>query len=139
MLCLILILSACGSNLRPTQRSTPAVTIMPDTSAVIATPQATSTPELTPLTGCPATLPIRLILQERGQVIDDNESLNMRSGPGTSYPVLVRIESAELFLVVGGPTCADGYTWFQVRYSGQIGWIAEGDLSEYYVEPYLPG
>lgn len=139
VLLLTCLLTACGSNLRPA----PAVTIVAETPAttvaVQPSPQPSSTPTQPLLTSCPGTPPIQLILQERGQVVDDNESLNLRGGPGTDYNVLLRIESGEVFFVVGGPACADGYTWFQVKYDSQTGWIAEGDLTEYYVVPYLPG
>jgi hypothetical protein len=40
------------------------------------------------------------------------------------------------FLTLSGPVCADGYYWYEVDYAGQIGWIAEGDNTSYYVEPY---
>jgi uncharacterized protein YgiM (DUF1202 family) len=124
--------------MRPAQSPAPGVTIMPESSV----PQAAQTGAEATLIApdsCPGTPAIQLIVQERGQVVDDNESLNMRSTPGTTTPILTRIEAGDIFLVVGGPVCADRYTWFQVRYNGQMGWIAEGDLTEYYVVPYLPG
>lgn len=92
-----------------------------------------------PFAGCPGTPPSRLIVLERGQVTPGDETLNLREGPGTDFPVRTRIQPEEFFFVIDGPTCSDGYTWYQIRYRSFEGWIAEGDQEEYYARPYLPG
>ncbi len=107
---------------------------------------ATAVSARTPLpTGepfCPGTPPTRMILQQRGRVLQlDNsgeESLNLRAGPGTNYRILTKINQRELFLVLDGPACAEDYVWYRVRYGEFSGWVAEGDLTQYYIEPYLP-
>jgi hypothetical protein len=39
--------------------------------------------------------------------------------------------------VVGGPACADGYIWWNIRTrEGTLGWSAEGDRREYFMEPF---
>ena len=48
------------------------------------------------------------------------------------------IPGEAMFSVVGGPVCADGYTWWQVTYEGVTGWTAQGSASEYWVEPVIP-
>jgi hypothetical protein len=39
--------------------------------------------------------------------------------------------------VLDGPVCNGNYAWYEVHYGDYTGWLAEGDLTSYYVEPYL--
>ena len=98
-------------------------------------------PTVTPHVFCEGTPASMLIIGERGRVTrtDDDETLNLRSGPGIDYGILVQIEQLETFFVLDGVECSDGYSWFQIDYQGRIGWVAEGDEDQYYVEPYLTG
>jgi uncharacterized protein YgiM (DUF1202 family) len=89
---------------------------------------------------CPDTPLSRLILYERGQVTQTNEeSLNLRAGPGTSFRILRRLPPGSVFFVIGGPECGSNYTWFRVQFEALEGWLAEGDFNEYYTQPYLSG
>ena len=55
------------------------------------------------------------------QVVDG--SLNFRTGPSTSAAIANVVPEGTRFSVVGGPTQANGYTWWQVRNSGYgTGW-----------------
>lgn len=137
----MLMISACSSPSPNPSRTPFGMTVVP---------HSTSTSEILPspmpvrVEDCPDAPPIRLIIQERGRSTSDSDDpINLRDGPGTSFSILSRIESGELFYVLDGPSCADGYAWFRVRYRGvngvRIGWIAEGDFQAYYVEPYLQG
>ncbi|MDX1990870.1 MAG: SH3 domain-containing protein [bacterium] len=38
-------------------------------------------------------------------------------------------------VVVSGPECIGGRTWWNVNYNGQTGWTAEGEGSTYWLEP----
>jgi hypothetical protein len=134
--CLLFILAACNT-LTPTR--TPSRIINPPTTVpitpmgLVADNQPANTPEPTPtlprIQDCPAAPPIQLILQERGQVTDNNDTLNLRAN----------------FVVLDGPACAGDYTWFRIRYKDfrtdlfYEGWIAEGDIESYFAVPYLPG
>lgn len=111
-----------------------STTPAPDEPTPPPEPSLTSTPQQ-----CPNAPPLRLIVQERGRVIPDNEHLNLREGPGLDYEALQRIRPGEDFFVLDGPVCDGTYAWYEVEYRGQRGWVAEGDLDEYYAEPYLPG
>jgi uncharacterized protein YgiM (DUF1202 family) len=150
--CLILILAACNTP-NPTRTpnriinpptlvpTTPAPTDSDDASD--ATPVAS--PTLPRIQDCPAAPLIQLIVQERGQVTDNNDTLNLRRGPGTNYDVVTRMNPGETFVVLDGPACAGDYTWFRIRYRDlrtrlfYEGWIAEGDAETYFAVPYLPG
>lgn len=61
--------------------------------------------------------------------------MNVRSGPGTSFPRVGQIAIRSVFDVVEGPVCADSLAWYRIVYSDRFeGWIAEGDDS-YFVDP----
>jgi hypothetical protein len=111
-------------------------------AALIASAQ--STPPVAPGTATAvicvnAPLP-RLIVRERARVaMDDPRPLNVRVGPGTSFERVGQLPPQSVFYVLEGPQCSERYAWYRVE-SGQItGWVAEGDLSLYYVEVYPPG
>lgn len=146
--CLLLILAACNTPTRTPTRIAPGLTVVPDASPTLDesdSPTSVLIPSATPprIQDCPAAPPSQLIVQERGQVTNNNDSVNMRRGPGIDYEVVTRIEAGQIFMVLDGPACAGDYTWFRVRYdAGDVfyeGWIAEGDFDQYYVIPYLPG
>ncbi len=42
------------------------------------------------------------------------DGLRMRSGPATDAAVMMTLDAGSALQVIGGPTSADGYTWFQV-------------------------
>jgi len=140
-LTLFLILTACSTN-----TATPSPTMAIAGVTVVAESPITATEAIVPpssapvIEDCPNAPPIRLIVQERGRVSDeDDRTLNLREGPGTSFAVIFAIEPNELFFVLDGPECDGEYAWFRVQYRNYTGWIAEGDADVYYVEPYLPG
>jgi hypothetical protein len=110
----------------PTQVTTPTPFVFP--VAVPATPV------------CPEAPRTRLIIQERGRVMDDDpRALRMRSGPGTGNDIIDQLPINSVFLVLEGPVCGEDYAWWRVRHRNKEGWIAEGEPNYYYVEPYLPG
>jgi hypothetical protein len=51
---------------------------------------------------------------------------NLRDSAGLTGRRAARIAPDEVFRVLDGPRCADGYVWWQVEYAGMIGWTAEG-------------
>lgn len=145
-LLIILAVSACstGTSTEESASNSPAprMTII---DSITRQPTSIATlgdfPTLTPHIYCEGAPESFLIIAERGRVTetDGDETLNLRSGPGTDYDILVQIEPLEIFYVIDGVQCNGGYTWFQVDYDGKIGWIAEGDEDQYYAEPYLTG
>jgi uncharacterized protein YgiM (DUF1202 family) len=137
----LLLISGC-TNPTPTP-SIRGVTVVPrspvptETEAIVPS----SMPERA---SCPDAPAVRLIVQERGRsTADTTDPINLRNGPGTSYNVVTRIETGEIFFVLDGPSCGDGYAWFYVRYRRgtreYLGWLAEGNFENYFVEPYLQG
>lgn len=149
---LLCLLSACNAVVpAETPEATPgatarAVVRASDTPAPRPTRASTITPYVwptlppSPTPVCPDAPRTRLIVQERGRVLpDDPRPVNVRREPGTDQPVQALLPVLTVFYVVDGPVCRNGYSWFQIQHNGVEGWIAEGDLTSYYVEPYLPG
>lgn len=116
----------------PTSTATPTFTITPVSPTLPPPPTITARPRVT----CPGALPSRLVVGGEGFVRDDDDRpLNVRSGPGTAFPRIGQLAIRSRFDVSEGPTCADGYAWYRILYSGGFeGWIAEGDVN-YFVDP----
>jgi len=60
-----------------------------------------------------------------GQSIRVTESLNLRSGAGTSNGVVAVLGAGTTGTVIGGPTTSSGYTWWQIQTASGTGWAAE--------------
>lgn len=58
------------------------------------------------------------VAQQRGFVTTD---VNLRAGPGTAYPVVVILEGGTPLGIYG---CIDDYSWCDVDWRGNRGWIA---------------
>jgi hypothetical protein len=54
------------------------------------------------------------------------DQLNVRSGPGTQFIVVDKLNSGEIVTLVEGPTAANGLTWWRVRTPRNVeGWTVE--------------
>lgn len=82
-------------------------------------------------------LAARLQIGIRALVVAGN-IMNLRLQPGTGSGISAQISSGAVFVVLDGPRCADGFTWWQVDLDGRTGWMAEGDpqLREYWLVPF---
>lgn len=85
-------------------------------------------------TGCAGAPAPRLRAGGSGQVTPGLPN-KVRSAPASSAPQVGSIPGEGVFTVLSGPTCADGYNWWQVLYEGIVGWTAEGGAAEYWVAP----
>ena len=54
--------------------------------------------------------------------------------------VIGLIPPGGMFDVMDGPQCGpvNGLVWWKVNYNGAVGWTAEGENGEYYLEPMQP-
>jgi hypothetical protein len=59
----------------------------------------------------------------------------VRSYPSFGGQVVGQIPPGGVFGVLSGPICTSGIWWWQVNYSGLVGWTAEGDGYTYWLEP----
>jgi len=118
----------------PTVTPTPLRLI---TDTPVITPFIMPTPPPAPTASCAGAPRERLVIGERGRVLpDDPRPVNVRRLPGTENRLVTTIPINALFQVLDGPVCADGFQWYKVHYREATGWLAEGDLTSYYVEPY---
>ncbi|NWF69547.1 MAG: SH3 domain-containing protein [Chloroflexi bacterium] len=137
LLCGLWLLAACAAPPTPTRAPLVRATVV----IAEAPPRSSPTPSLAPTVPvCPGAPSVQLIRNARGRVLDDDpRPLNMRSAPGIASAIVWSIGVNTIFDVLDGPVCADGYNWFYIRYDDLEGWIAEGDNTSYFVEPFLPG
>jgi uncharacterized protein YraI len=84
----------------------------PTNPTATSTPAASSTP--TPVIG--NTIGI-------GDTVRVTAPLNMRSTASTSGTVVTVLPVNTAGTIVGGPTSADGYTWFRIETSNGTGWV----------------
>lgn len=63
---------------------------------------------------------------------------NMRDTPARSGEKVGEIPASAVATVLDGPTCADGFNWWQVDYLGTVGWTVEGADGAYWLNPVEP-
>lgn len=68
------------------------------------------------------------------RVVEAPDANNLRAEPSTSARILDRMTSHRRFEIVGGPRCNGGLRWWQVRFEGIVGWTADGQGSERWLE-----
>lgn len=59
-----------------------------------------------------------------GDTVRVTAGLYLRTGPGTGYSVITTMPTGTVCTVVGGPTGANGYSWYQVDTPYGRGWAA---------------
>ncbi|HEX3050198.1 MAG TPA: SH3 domain-containing protein [Aggregatilineaceae bacterium] len=90
-----------------------------------------------PVVVCGPTLPIRLTVGGTGRVLPGLPNV-LRSLPNRTpeSQIVGEIPAGDTFTVQAGPECdVEGHNWWQVNYNGTVGWTAEGDSVDYWVEP----
>ena len=85
---------------------------------------------------CPGAPPPRLTVGGQARVtFTDGTPLRVRAAPGGEY--ITQLPEGTVVQVIGGPQCQGQYTWWQIQTSDGIqGWSAEGDMQDYYLEPW---
>lgn len=148
LLVVALVMAACTSTeITPTdapQTATPPQTngnVWPTvTPGLTVVPVVPESPLLTLTPVCDAAPPARMVIGERGIVDEtDMRPLNVRSGPGTEFRILGRLEPGQLFLILDGPECGGEFTWYQIIRDDLEGWIAEGTSAQYFIRPVESG
>jgi hypothetical protein len=92
-----------------------------------------------PVSSCPGAILQHMIVNQRGSVCTKKDPVRLRDAPTRSGNVLVLLDPGSQFTVIGGPVCADDWSWWQIRADeGHSGWISEGagDVDDpYYICP----
>ena len=77
----------------------------------------------------------RLMIGHNASVIPEPGENNLRSNPDKSASVIGIIPSGGVVRVLDGPTCVDGLIWWQVAHENRVGWTAEGEGEDYWLQP----
>ena len=85
---------------------------------------------------CPGAPATRLTVGETARVtFTDGTPLNIRNAP--SGEQLMQIPEGTVVTVIEGPSCANGYQWWNLSLgNGTGGWAAEGNQESYFLEPF---
>ena len=119
------------------------------TTTASATLEATGTGEPAETTAeafaCPNAPPIRVAVGQKAQVtFTDGLPLRVRSSPEVAEGnVTTQIPEGTLCTITDGPVCADipgsgaDFVFWKIELEDQSarGWVAEGDLENYFIEP----
>lgn len=82
--------------------------------------------------GAPAS---RLKIGASGHVMQGVD-LRLRALPAVGAGTLHTLSTGTPFTVIAGPSCNSGYYWWRVEVPQKgIGWVAEGDSEQFYLEP----
>jgi hypothetical protein len=82
------------------------------TPAIPPTPEATATPEPTEIPPSPT--------PEPAPSFTSDQSVNVRSGPGTNYPKLGSVDAGQSFEILGKNAAGD---WLEFVYDGDAAWV----------------
>jgi hypothetical protein len=97
-----------------------------------------STPNSGLPNSCPGAPPQRMTVNQHGYVCTRSDSVRVRVSPARSATTLVQIEPGTQFTVIGGPSCSDNWSWWNVQLSnGTTGWVSEGgdEVDPYFICP----
>lgn len=91
--------------------------------------------ESTGITSCPNAPVQRMKVGKNGYVCTKEDGVYLKSAASLSSTRLRLIEKGTVFSVIGGPKCANNWSFWQIQLSsGTIGWISEGGDAE---DPYF--
>ncbi|MCC6803286.1 MAG: SH3 domain-containing protein [Anaerolineae bacterium] len=62
----------------------------------------------------------------------------LRAQPTVNSATLASMPAGDTFIVLSGPNCVDGLSWWQVSYRGTIGWTAQSQTNgQNWIEPVI--
>ena len=124
----------------PTSQTNRATATSPRATALSTPTQfqiGTNTPGSPIGSGCefaPTYAPVNI--GNTAEVTGDGGGLRLRQVASVTADQLRELRTGTQMLVIGGPTCSDGYRWWQVQLAsdGTLGWVADGDQNELWVQ-----
>ncbi len=66
---------------------------------------------------------------EKTGVVDVDDSLNVRSGPGTSYSRIGTLTDGQVVRIVGEGNASDGTLWYQIKYGDGTGYVSSSYIT----------
>jgi len=105
----------------------------PNTWAMLTAPIANNLPVAPPATTVPSG---GLYIGAQARVTTDGDGLNLRNSATVNATKLTQLATGTIASILDGPLYIDGFTWWQVNANGVIGWVAQGDATEVWLEVY---
>ena len=102
-------------TLRPTFTHTPAKPTMTAAPTEVPATATSEAPAATPEPPTEVPSPTAEVSK-----LTANSSVNVRSGPGTNYPQVGRLQAGESYVITGKNPTGD---WWQFDFNGQSGWV----------------
>jgi len=86
---------------------------------------------------CGDAIALQLTAGQQARVTTGGSPSNVRSGADIAAEQVGQIQPGEVFTIVGdAPVCgSDGLFWWEIQSGDLTGWIAQGELGLYYIEP----
>jgi hypothetical protein len=106
-------------TLRPTFTNTPAKPTMTPSPTEVPPTATPETPTDTPVPPTEVPSPTPEVSN-----LTANSNVNVRSGPGTNYPQIGRLQAGQSFVITGKNSAGD---WWQFDFNGRSGWVS-GEL-----------
>lgn len=75
----------------------------------------------------------------QGDILLVTGGVIIRYGPTASSPYLAQYDTPREFVIVDGPVCNGGLTWWGISGQGITGWVSEGRGTRYWVRPLTTG
>ena len=146
----VIILAACASQATPTSTISETVTIEPSHTITpkptgtspkptISLPPPTPLPSATPIDCTQGWTQLKIDIFAKVTGTDSDLPNRVRSEPIKGNNTVAQIYPGAIVKVVEGPVCIDDLVFWKVENAvipGGVGWSAEGDGSEYWLEPY---
>jgi hypothetical protein len=82
-----------------------------------------------PQVSCPGAPAQRMVVGNNGNVCTKSDAVLVRDAPMRSANTLLELDPGASFRVVGGPSCADNWSWWKIQIDGKPiieGWVSEG-------------
>jgi Ricin-type beta-trefoil lectin domain-like len=120
-------------------RSLPSIVpakVSPSPNPSLVAPSPTPKPSATPAQ-CKGALVSRVAVGQKVRVTSDGLPLRVHALAGVSAPQIALLAGKTVVTIIGGPQCIDQKIWWNIKLdNGTVGWSAEGDSSNYYLEPW---
>ena len=86
---------------------------------------------------CADALPPRLTVGQQGVVaVAEGFFLNVRAEPSRAGAEVVRLARGEVVDILDGPTCVEGFNWWEIGQFNLRGWVAEAAGRDYLLDPF---
>jgi hypothetical protein len=119
-------------QLAPSSELETVITVMDPPYVTPIPPGAMDTSTLLPApttaaADCPGLPEPLLTVGFEGVVVEGLGANNLRSAPSGDATLIGELAPSTRFVIRGGPTCSDGFRWWEVEtYTGVRGWTADG-------------